>query len=151
MEAMLHRLVPRLPEFLRRRLPAGRVRGLVQFLKFGVIGVLGFLVDTATVYGLRGWLGLYGAGLAAYVTAATANWVLNRWWTFRGQGGGPAVLQWLRFMVANLAGFVLNRGLFVLLVTFVPLCADKPVLAVAAGSLAGMVCNFRLSRTLVFR
>ena len=64
---------------------------IVQFLRFGTVGGIGFLVDTATVYGLRHILGLYGAGLVAYVIAATGNWALNRIWTFRGHGSGPAL------------------------------------------------------------
>ena len=62
---------------------------LAQFLRFGTVGAAGFLVDTATVYATRGALGLYGAGAIAYLTAATANWLFNRLWTFRGQGSGP--------------------------------------------------------------
>ncbi len=124
---------------------------VAQFLRFGTVGAFGFLVDTAVVYALRVPLGLYGAGVAAYFAAASANWALNRRWTFRGQGGGPAHRQWARFLLVNLAGFVLNRGMYAALVTAIPLCADQPVLAVAAGSLAGMGVNFSLSRRIVFR
>jgi putative flippase GtrA len=46
---------------------------------------------------------------------------------------------------------VLNRGTYALLVTFVPLCAEQPVYAVAAGAVAGMFVNFGLSRRVVFR
>ena len=46
----------------------------VQFLMFGTVGTLGFLVDTAVVYALRRSLGLYGAGMASYVVAATMTW-----------------------------------------------------------------------------
>jgi putative flippase GtrA len=123
---------------------------VAQFLRFGVVGACGFVVDTATVYALRGTLGLYGAGMVSYLLAATSNWALNRVWTFRGQGSGPAHRQWARFMVANLAGFVLNRGTYAALVTWVPLCASQPVFAVAAGSVAGMFVNFGLSRRVVF-
>jgi putative flippase GtrA len=87
----------------------------------------------------------------AYVAAATGNWVLNPIWTFRGEGSGPAHLQWAMFMVTNLAGFVLNRGTYVLLVTFVAAAAQQPVIATSAGAAAGMVVNFSLSRRLVFR
>jgi putative flippase GtrA len=121
-----------------------------QFLCFGAVGAVGFLIDTATVYGLRGVLGLYGAGIAAYFAAASVNWALNRSWTFRGRGGGPARRQWAQFLLANLAGFVLNRGVYAALVTAVPLCAAQPVIAVAAGALAGMGVNFSLSRRVVF-
>jgi putative flippase GtrA len=123
----------------------------VQFLRFGVVGTIGFLIDTATVYSLRHTLGLYGAGLAAYLTAVTGNWVLNRAWTFRGHGSGPAHRQWAMFMLTNLGGFVLNRGTYFLLVAFVPAAAAQPVIATAAGAVAGMFVNFSLSRRLVFR
>jgi putative flippase GtrA len=124
---------------------------IAQFLRFGVVGGVGFVVDTATVYSLLNWLGLYGAGVAGFVTAASANWLLNRIWTFRGQGTGSAHRQWAMFMVTNLAGFVLNRGTYALLVTFVAIAARQPVIAIAAGAVAGMFVNFSLSRRLVFR
>ncbi|MEO9188730.1 MAG: GtrA family protein [Acetobacteraceae bacterium] len=122
-----------------------------QFLRFGVVGVIGFLFDTATVYALRAPLGLYGAGIAAYLVAASVNWGLNRTWTFRGRGGGPAHHQWARYMLTNVAGFVLNRGTYAVLVTLFVVCAAQPVLAVAAGAVAGMGVNFALSRRVVFR
>jgi putative flippase GtrA len=128
------------------------MRGIgVEFLKFGVVGAIGFVVDTATVYGLRSSVGIYAAGLLAYFVAATVNWGLNRAWTFRGRGAGPAHRQWATFLAANLLGFLLNRGTFVALVALVPLCAAQPVLAVAAGAGAGMFLNFALSRNYVFR
>jgi len=119
--------------------------------KFGVVGVFGFVVDTAVVYALRAPLGLYVAGLVSYLVAATANWLANRLWTFRGRSSLPIVEEWARYLVANLSGFVLNRGTYAILVTVVPICATQPVLAVAAGSIAGMGINFVLSRTVVFR
>ena len=124
---------------------------LAQFIKFGTVGTAGFLVDTAIVYALRGAIGLYGAGLVSYLVAATFTWAMNRTWTFRGLGSGPAHHQWARFLAVNLLGFTLNRGTYAILVTFVPLCADQPVFATAAGAIAGMFVNFGLSRALVFR
>lgn len=148
MQTPLPRLMPRA---LRRRATPARMIVLVQFLRFAAVGLLGLAVDTATVYGLRPMLGLYGGGLAGYVSAASSNWLLNRIWTFRGQGSGSLLRQWAMFMVANLGGFVLNRGTYVLLVTFVPIAADQPVIAIAAGAVAGLMVNFTLSRRLVFR
>src|SRR5215472_13480482 len=151
MNALLLRLAQELPTPMRRFASPARIGVLVQFLMFGTVGVAGFVADTATVYALRGALGLYGAGLAAYFSGASVTWILNRTWTFRGQGGGPVHHQWARFLMVNAAGFMLNRGTYALLVTFVPLCAEQPVFAVAAGALAGMFVNFDLSRKLVFR
>lgn len=122
-----------------------------QFLRFGVVGTIGFVIDASTVYALRGLLGLIGAGMVSYFVAASANWAMNRAWTFRGKGSGPAHRQWLLFLIANLLGLALNRGTYAALVLEIPLCAGQPVLAVAAGSVAGMFANFILSRRLVFR
>jgi putative flippase GtrA len=151
MRALLLRLAIQLPPPVRYVATPARIATLVQFLMFGTVGTAGFLVDTATVYALRHSLGLYGAGMAAYVVAATVTWILNRLWTFRGQGSGPVHHQWARFLVVNLGGLVLNRGTYALLVTFVPLCAEQPVFATAAGAIAGMFVNFALNRTMVFR
>jgi putative flippase GtrA len=140
-----------LPRSWRRSATPARLIMAAQFIRFGVVGVTGLIVDTATVYGLRHALGLYGAGLVAYVTAASSNWLLNRIWTFRGQGSGPAHRQWARFMVTNLAGFVLNRGTYAALVTFMPAAAEQPIIAIAAGAIAGLLVNFNLSRRHVFR
>jgi putative flippase GtrA len=151
MQTLLLRLATQLPPPARHFATPARVATLVQFLMFGTVGIAGLVVDTAFVYALRYSLGLYGAGVVAYVAAASVTWVLNRLWTFRGLGSGPMHHQWARFLAVNLSGFVLNRGTYALLVTFVPLCAEEPVYAVAAGAVVGMFLNFSLSRTMVFR
>jgi putative flippase GtrA len=135
--------------------PVARPDVLVQFARFGVVGGIGFVFDTATVYALAPWLGLIGAGLAAYLVAASVTRILNRQWTFRDRAGGHDgihawIRQWSRFLAANAVGFVLNRGTYIILVSTIAVCARYPVLAVAAGCLAGMVSNFRLSRAYVF-
>jgi putative flippase GtrA len=126
-------------------------RTIRQFVQFGAVGLSGFVVDVAVVYGLRHSIGLVGAGLVAYLAAATSNWALNRAWTFREAGRDRPFRQWLLFLAANALGFVLNRGTYLVLIALVPLCREQPVFAVAAGMAAGMLANFNLSRRLVFR
>lgn len=151
MHALLIRLATQLPPPARDFATEARIRTLVQFLMFGTVGTFGWMLDTATVYALRHQLGLYGAGLASYVVAATGTWLFNRLWTFRGRGRGPVHRQWARFLAVNAIGLVLNRGTYALLVTFVALCAAQPIFATAAGALAGMFMNFTLARAIVFR
>jgi putative flippase GtrA len=136
---------------LARLITPPRVAVFQQFLRFGTVGFVGFLVDTAIVYALRGAVGLYVAGLASYLVAATTTWGLNRLWTFRGSGSGPVHRQWALFLATNAIGFVLNRGTYFALITFSTLCAEQPVLAILGGVAAGMFLNFHLSRTVVFR
>jgi putative flippase GtrA len=137
--------------FLPARLFAQHRLLAQQFIRFCCVGVTGLAIDIATVYALRAALGLIGAGMVAYVIAATGTWAMNRHWTFRGQNSGPAHYQWLRFLLANLLGFVLNRGTYTMLILTLPVAAAQPVIAIAAGSLAGLFVNFSLSRRVVFR
>jgi len=124
---------------------------LMEFLRFGVVGTIGFVVDTAVLYaGLALGLGLYGGRAVSYLVAATTTWALNRLWTFRGRGDGPVHQQWALFLLVNLVGFAMNYGTYAALIAFVPLVAAHPVLGVAAGAIAGMFGNFVLSRQLVF-
>jgi putative flippase GtrA len=137
---------------LATRLGQGRAAGLLQFLRFGVVGTAGFVVDTAVLYaGLALGLGLYSGRAVSYVAAASTTWALNRAWTFRDAGQGqPPLRQWALFLAINLVGFVFNYGTYAALIAFVPAVAAAPVLGVAAGALAGMVGNFILSRRFVF-
>lgn len=128
-----------------------RLNVLFQFMRFGLVGGLGFMVDTLVVYGLRSSLGLYTVGLVSYVVAASVTWLLNRLWTFRSLSTGSVLRQWSLFMLANLSGFVLNRGTYAILITVSALAAEQPVIAIAAGAVAGMFVNFGMSRRLVFR
>ncbi len=150
MVAMIDGLLRLLPGPVRRRaMPHTRL--LAQLLQFGLVGTAGFVVNTAVLYALRGTVGLYAGDVVAYLVAVTTTWWLNRVWTFRGVGSGRMHHQLARFAVANLPGLALNLGAYFTLVTVSALCAAAPVLAVAAGALAGMSANFLLSRAVVFR
>ncbi|MFN7258116.1 MAG: GtrA family protein, partial [Acetobacteraceae bacterium] len=90
---------------------------LMEFLRFGVVGSMGFVVDSAVLYGgLALGLGLYGGGAVSYLVAATTTWALNRVWTFRGRGDGPVHQQWALFLVVNLVGFAMNYGTYAALI-----------------------------------
>jgi putative flippase GtrA len=136
------------------RIPPGKRRALAglipQFLKFGVVGTIGFIVDVATVYALRGLMGVYAAGFAGSAVSSSITWPLNRHWTF-DSAHGPIRRQLPLYLTANLIALALNRSVFVALVAFVPLCHRQPVFAVAAGAIAGMLVNFCLNRSVVFR
>jgi len=144
--SLFHRLAP-----LLHRLSPERRLVLVQFIRFAIIGTLGFVWDTAIVYALAPLVGVYTAGIVSYFVVASINWGLNRIWTYRHVSHGVRHRQLVLFLMANSVGFVLNRGTYTLLIAFVPLCRTYLVLPVAAGGICGMFVNFFLSRRLVFR
>ena len=124
---------------------------VVQFLKFGVVGTIGFLVDTATVYTLRFALGLYIAGYVSYVVGASTHLAAQPHLDVSRPWRWPSLPSMDAIPGAEPGRVRTNRGLYSVLVTFVPLCVAQPVFAIAAGSLTGMLLNFTLSRALVFR
>lgn len=139
-------LISILPPSVRRLI----TRAGPQFLKFCVVGTLGFLVDTATVYALRNWIGIYAAGFAGTGVSLSITWPLNRNWTFNATSG-PIHRQLPMYIGTTFLALALNRSVFVMLVTFVALCDRQPVFAVAAGAISGMFLSFGLGRTVVFR
>lgn len=137
-----------------RLFPGRHGRLLRQFGAFGVVGVMGLLVDMAVV-----WLCLRGVGLddpylarvVSFLCAATTTWALNRNFTFRGARPEAAHRQWAKFLAANAVGGSVNYGVYALLVGSVGFFTAVPEAAVAVGSLSGMMFNFTASRVLVFR
>lgn len=137
-----------LPAQLTRHIPL-----LSRFIRFGVVGTIGFGVDYTVVHTAHfGFgVGLVPAGLMSFFVAATVNWFLNRIWTFRGRSTGRLHHEWMRYLATNGIGFVLNRGTYIALVITSPLCVAHPVIALAAGSVAGLGVNFVMSSRIVYR
>jgi putative flippase GtrA len=128
-----------------------------NFIRFGIVGTLGFCWDTSTVYALRPFVNLYIAGTCGFLVAATANWAINRLWTYRHHQHSAPHVQWARFITANAIGFVFNRGVYFALISKYFISTAKtdifytqPVLAIAAGSISGLCFNYFLSKRFVF-
>ncbi|MCC6914943.1 MAG: GtrA family protein [Rhodospirillaceae bacterium] len=123
-----------------------------EFLRFVIVGAAGFIVDAGTLMlatSVLG-LGLYSGRVFSYLCAATFTWICNRRFTF-AQTGQAAIVQWLRFLGANAVGGAVNYGVYAVIVTVSARAAVYPVIGVAAGSVAGLIFNFAVSKYWVFR
>ncbi len=126
-----------------------------EFARFAVIGTAAFVIDASMLYAAL-WIGLgfYAGRAVSYLIAATFTWYGNRRITFAGiraEGARAATMQWLKFLVANLGGGLVNYSIYAALIASLAIVRAYPVLGVAAGSLAGLVVNFTLSKFVVFR
>lgn len=122
-----------------------------QIFSFGVIGCIGFLVDTLVLYvAIFLGSGLYLGRVVSYLAAVTVTWALNRRFTFPQHSGGKPLSEWAKFSVSQLSGATINLGAYAALVHTSRYCAQHPVVAVGVGSVAGMMINFAVARRYVF-
>lgn len=146
----------RLRAALDRALTPSARRMVGELLRFGVVGVAGFVVDASVLTaGIALGTGPWFGRVLSYLAAASSTFALNRAWTFRDaarpEGRAGAARQWGLFLLVNLIGFACNYGTYAALLASVPYVAVHPILGVAAGSLAGLLGNFLLTRRFVFR
>jgi putative flippase GtrA len=130
---------------LRHRL---RAPLLVQFVKFGIVGVsntlLTFVVYTVLLKGFGVWY--LAASAIGFAVGATNGFLLNRRWTFREHVGDA--LTPVRWGIVQTCGLGLNEGLLYLFVHDAKL--DK-LLAQACATVVVTVTTFFVNRAWTFR
>jgi putative flippase GtrA len=96
--------------------PPARPHVVVQFVKFGIVGVsntlLTFIVYTVLLKGFDVWY--LAASAIGFVVGATNGFLLNRRWTFREHVGDA--LTPVRWAVVQSTGLAINIGLLYVLV-----------------------------------
>jgi len=127
-----------------------------RFLRFAIVGGLGFFVNEAVLFAAIRFLHLdpYAGGIFAFLVTVTFTWWGNRMLTFRGEaahGARGIAAEWFKFVTANTLGFLANYAVYVSLVTFAPTPLNSPYIALAFGTLVGLLFNFTLSKRFVFR
>ncbi|MBM3190700.1 MAG: GtrA family protein [Chloroflexi bacterium] len=94
---------------------------VVRFLKFGVVGAIGSVVDFGVlnlgiqVFGLAKWL----ANTFSFFAAVLSNFTWNRLWTFPESRERPLGPQLGQFFVVNLVGYAINQLIFLSLDRYV--------------------------------
>lgn len=126
-------------------------RTLRSFFIFGLVGTLGFIIDTCILYALLDILGAYMGRVVSFSCSVFCTWQLNRRFTFNNHASNRNVVFDLAYyFLLMLLGGGANLGVYSLLVAHFSECAQNPVLGVAAGSLAGLLFNFFSSRFLLY-
>ena len=126
--------------------------GRVQFLRFAAVGVAGFAADVLVLYlALALGLGPLAGRVLSFLAAVRVTWELNRRFTFARRAGEAAPGNWWRYLATMLAGGAANVAAYGALLLALPEGPLQPLLAVAGGSIAGLVINFAGARLFVFR
>lgn len=94
---------------------------IARFVKFGVVGASGFVIHGGLLYLLRDVVAIdqYVANIVGFVAAASSNYFLNRWWTFRSHEE-QMVQEYLRFFIVSVVGLGINSGTLWILGRIIP-------------------------------
>jgi putative flippase GtrA len=124
-----------------------------QLVLFSVGGAFGFIVDAGVLQLLVAGIAWdrFTGRLISFLCAATVTWVFNRRYTFRGSRRHSLWVEWLRYVFAMSGGFACNFAAYSALVLWLDIQGRWLILAVAAGSVAGLGVNFAASRYWVYR
>ena len=124
-----------------------------QLFLFAVVGTIGFVVDVTVLYAViySVPIDLYSARIVSFLFAASTTWYLNRHFTFGHAATEHPFRQWRRFLFGNAVGGVLNFSTYSILIYWLTDIEGMPFFAVAAGSVAGLIFNFIISRYWVFQ
>ncbi|MDR1253017.1 MAG: glycosyltransferase family 2 protein [Treponema sp.] len=132
---------------------AGSNAAFTQFIKFSLTGGLGAITNL-TIFFLcvdKAELPEIPASAFCFLIAGTQNYVINHTWTFacKERKTALSIKQWTLFLCASLFGLAAN----IAVMTFVIRRFSPPYkfIAQACGIAAGMIINFTLSKSLVWR
>ncbi|MDF2154251.1 GtrA family protein [Vibrio sp. CAU 1672] len=123
-----------------------------KWIKFAIVGGIGFCVDTF-VFTLLFYvqdLDLMIARILAFMVAATSTWAGNRYLTFAGADRRNPYRQWQKFILSATISALPNLAVFKMLTILLGEQGMMVYLALVAGILVGMVSNYLLSSRWVF-
>lgn len=125
-----------------------RRRGVRQFLKFGIVGASGTLVNFVVAHALNkttdlSWFTDFAIG---FMAGGVSNYIFNRIWTF-GSRRNPLV-EGLQFLTVSAIALIFGKAVFAI--------ADHAgfyhfTTVWLAATLAGIFVNFFLNKYWTFR
>lgn len=149
----------RIRDRVRRRMPPSHRKEAKRFLKFAIVGGVGFIIDTGTLSLLVFLFGLntdrrrlLAKGIS-FTLAVISNFFWNRRWTYPESRSKPITRQLVQFFVLNLIGLAINLAVFALAdALLTPLLG--PVLALYGAQIAAvgvaMFWNFMANRLVTY-
>jgi len=122
-----------------------------QLILFSIVGGVGFIADSAMLYAIKNHLGLYFSRLISFSFAVLITWYLNRTITFNKHKDDNIFSNFAKYYMAMLVGGTVNILSYYLTIRVIPIAYAHPIIAIAIGSIAGLLFNYLLSKRYIFK
>jgi putative flippase GtrA len=126
---------------------------MFRFMRFGLVGALGFVVDAGVMQLLVTFAGAGAieARAVSIPTAVLATWALNRSFTFGKAADRAALPSLARYVAVSAAGATVNFIVYSALVLASSTLAARPMIPLAIASIVALVFNYLGSKHFAFR
>lgn len=122
-----------------------------KLVKFGMVGVIGFLVDAVVLFLVMRFFAAdpFSGRVVSIAAALLTTWYLNRRFTFSVKTRA-SIEEGVGYATIKLAGQVLNFSIYSSLILFSPVL-NAPLSALAAASILVMAFNFLMLDRVLYR
>jgi putative flippase GtrA len=93
------------------------IRERKRFVRFAVVGAIGFAVDFLSFNLFRSGFGISPeiSSILSFLVAVTSNFIWNRYWTYPDSRSKPVIGQLVQFITVNVFGLGIRTGIFILI------------------------------------
>lgn len=117
-----------------------------QFIKFSVVGTLGFGVDVSFFYIFSQVFSLGLARTIAFLVAVIFTFLLNRSFTFLVEKQTGFFREFIKYFFSMILGGLANLASSLYLLYQIKFFESYQFIPLAVGSVAGLLINFSLSK-----
>lgn len=127
-----------------------------RFIKFAIVGTIGFVIDFGTLAFLKEILGFHTlvANTISFSAAVTSNFLFNRFWTYPDSRSKSLWMQMGQFFVVNIIGLLINNTILHFLeavfndwLSHIPMLVDRGyIFAKMVATIVVLFWNFFINR-----
>lgn len=139
------------------KLGGSKAKELERFIKFFIVGAIGFVVDFGTLNLLQltvlrptpdSALPVIIATTTAFTAAIISNFIWNRYWTYPDSRSRSIPRQLFQFFAVNIAGWLFRLGIVVTLYSPFGVAASQLVNALRPGTITTLAASDQLGTNL---
>lgn len=122
------------------------------FLRYGLVGATGFVVDALILHAAtHAGLNYFSGRLVSFSVAVVCTWQLNRSFTFRTPAAHGKAKEAALYVAVQCAGGAANIGVYSAAILIAPVLKDWLLIPLAVGSAAGLGLTYLGSKHLAFK